>query len=138
MSKNVVKVGGFDYEPEALNSITESAGVDYAINLLREYAVAEFTHELSAEGVFTFKPATAKESRAYMMWQNVFDKFKVVFASDRNSVFENVGQLLEVARNDPDGFEKLYEAAIKANPQFKPEEPKAEAEGEKVPDPLGV
>jgi hypothetical protein len=135
MGKISVKVGPLEYEAEVLTSVTESSFVQASVDAIIEYADANFNRLPDDEsGVIKYQPETLKGKKEYRLFNSCIDKIMAILASDKNGVFESVKQLFDLARADKDGFEKLYQAALKANPTFKPGPVEVPKEGE--PNPL--
>jgi hypothetical protein len=134
--QQVVKIGPLEYEPEVLTSITESSFIQASVDAIIEYADTNFNRLPGDEsGTLKYSPETIKGKKEYRLFNSCVDKITVILASDKHGVFESVQQLFDLARADKEGFEKLYQAAIKANPTFKPVPVEAPKEGE--PNPLG-
>lgn len=120
-SKQVVRVAGVEYEPQTLNMITEPAALDYAFDMIREYAIARFPYVLKDNGGLDFKPASPTEKRKIGLFNSIFEHLRAILAADLNNVidFGVMDALLEGLRTSPDDFDKLYQAAVKTNPQLK-------------------
>jgi hypothetical protein len=131
VNKRAVKVGKLEYEAEELSEKTLPGAVDFAHIEILEYARERWQY---SEEKREYQPANLKERRELSFLNNLVEQMVPIIAADKNGAVESVGQLFDLARNDAAGFDKLYQAAIVANPTLNPAPPEVPEVG---PDPLG-
>lgn len=128
MSKdsNIVELkDGTKYEAEILTGITEESSTKMARFELWNYSSKKWFWSDEKEA---YQTDSIKDRKSLALYNTLYDKLFVIMASDKNTIFESVESLVELARNNPDSFNKVYVAAIKANPTLA-------NEPEKTPDP---
>lgn len=128
MTKHTEKKGISEFEPRVLNGLTGAGARQYAYKKLREYQ--ERKGWVFNRDTKEFNPVSDEEDLEREIYFDLNAKMVAIFASDKRGVIHSVEELLELAENNEDGFNFLYETAIAINPAFKVEVSK---EGEKDP-----
>jgi hypothetical protein len=134
MSKNAIKVGDIEFEPEVLNSLTEPSNVKFARAELFEFASTRWGWD---EAASEFMVRGLKDKKEYKFFNELYWKIVAILSSDKNTIFEEVGVILDLARTKPTDFEKIYQAVVEANPTLAREVTKVPKEGEPNPNESG-
>jgi hypothetical protein len=133
MSKgNVVELdNGLVYEAEILTASTEPGATKFAVDEFWDYVSKRWEWSEEKKG---YSSNSSKDRRERKIFDGVYPKMFAVFASDKNGVFDSAATLYEFALSSPEDFEKAYQAAITANPNYGPQPIEVPKEGE--PNPL--
>lgn len=122
MTKEIVKVGKFEYEPRVLNGLTEPAARRIAIRKLAKFEDSkgwEYSEETK-----TYNPLEGEAELEREIYFELTGRLIAILASDKRNVthsVEAIGNLIILAENDEAGFTALYKEAVEANPGFKVE-----------------
>jgi hypothetical protein len=112
----VLKVGPLEYEARVLNALTEPTARNRAIRKLREYQ--DGRGWLYSEETGKFNDVPDEEGFDRDLFLDLVSKLIAILASDKKGVAGQVEDLLKLAESDADSFNKLYAAAIEANPSL--------------------
>jgi hypothetical protein len=116
-----LKDGDIEYEAEVLTGLTEENAVKQTEVELWEFVSERWKYSEEKEA---YQANSRKERRERAIFNGLYRQVRAIMASDKNGVFEAPGELFELARTDEGSFNKLYEAAVKANPTLKKVETK--------------
>lgn len=131
MSKsNIIEVGAIKYEVEALTGLTQGNAVKDVEVALWSFVSERWGWSKEKE---EYQNNSRKDQRERAIFNGIYQEVRAIMASDKNGVFESPVELFDLARTDEKNFNKLYEAAIAANPTLKRIVPAEEDEAQADP-----
>ena len=114
---NGLEVNGKRFEVEVLTENIASSISNFAVGALAQYAQEHWTYDKETER-YSFE--TLKDRKDFAYFDARYFEFLAILQSDKNMVFEDVGELFEFTKNEPDNYPRLCELVFETNPTLKP------------------